>query len=86
MDLKDMEGLIYSEVVKAEGKFPHWHKDIIHAAAVLCEESGELLQACINYHFGRGTIDEVEKEMAHTGAMVYRFGLHLENYKPREKK
>ena len=45
------------------------------------KESGELLEACINYHFGRGTIEQVKKELGHTGAMVFRFGFHLEDYK-----
>lgn len=85
MEIIEIDEAINTELIRAREKFPDWHKDIIHAGAVLQEESGELLKACINFYFGRGTIEQVKKEMAHTGAMVYRFGLHLESYKPKER-
>lgn len=85
MKMEELNKLFRDAFIDAKKKFPEWHKDIIHAAAVLQEESGELLKASINFYFGRGTIEQVEKELGHTGAMVQRFGLDLEKYKSKKE-
>ena len=85
MKLVHIDQLALRELAKAEKKFPEWPEDIVHACAILQEESGELGKACLDFHYGRGTILRVKEEMAHLGAMVYRFGMYLENYKPGEE-
>ena len=88
MKLESIDELINIELVKAEQKFPGWPKDIVHGVSIIQEECGELVKACLDFYYGRGTIEQVKKEMGQTGAMVYRFGLHLEDYEPsgEEKK
>lgn len=85
MKLTHIDELINAEFMQAEIKFPGWPKDIVHGVAIIQEECGELVKACLDFFYGRGTIEQVKKEMAQTGAMVLRFGLHLEDYKPREE-
>lgn len=37
--------LFVAELVSAEAKHPDWPDDIVHQAAIVAEEAGELLQA-----------------------------------------
>jgi NTP pyrophosphatase (non-canonical NTP hydrolase) len=41
---------IMTELADAERKHPDWPADPIHAAAILAEESGELIQASIDFY------------------------------------
>ena len=68
---------ILSELYKAEGKHPTWPTDTIHAIAVVCEESGEALQAALNEHYHDGTVADIKKELCHTGATVIRALMNL---------
>ena len=72
------QGEIMKELLKAEEKFPWWPEDIIHAAAILQEECGELIRASLQYYYQGGSIEKVKKEMLQTGAMVFRFAIGLE--------
>jgi hypothetical protein len=76
--------LIWDELERAEKKFPGWPQDIVHGAAIIQEECGELVKACLDYYYGRGDIASVLKEAVQTGAMVYRFLFHIEDYKPEK--
>jgi hypothetical protein len=66
------------ELRRAEEKFPGWPDDVVHAAAIVAEESGELVQAALDYYYTREvTKFLMVKEAAHTGAMAIRFLLGL---------
>ena len=71
---------IANECKRAESKHPHWptsatdkeQNGMIAAAAILQEESGELISAAVQYDREGGSIGEVMKEAVQTGAMVVR--------------
>ena len=73
---------ILTELKKAEDKYPEWPKDIIHQAAIVNEESGELIRACLNIHYHNENIFEAEIEAIQTAAMAIRFIKNLN--KPHE--
>ena len=68
---------IFKELKKAESKFPGWPSDIVHAAAIVAEESGELVQASIDCYYGRGSEEKCIKEAIQTAAMSVRFLLNM---------
>lgn len=73
------------EVQKAEDKHPSWpvkknrhpdavfYDDFVYAAAIVSEESGELLRAAIQYQYEGAQPHEMLKEAKQTGAMALRF-------------
>lgn len=64
---------ILDELFAAEQKHPAWPGDIVHAAAIVGEEAGELLQAALNVHYQGSAVDPLVKESAQTGAVAVRF-------------
>lgn len=60
-----------------EKKHPGWPEDVIHQAAILGEEAGEILKAAIDVHYNNGSIDDLRKEIAQTGAMAIRMLINL---------
>lgn len=67
---------LFQEVARAELKHPEWPKDLIYQAAILNEESGELMKACLEYQFEPRKavpVDELVKEAIQVGAMAIRF-------------
>ena len=70
---------VLNELERAENKFPKWPADIVHAGAIVSEESGELIRACLNREYPNGwesdaqLLDECQKEAIQTGAMAFRF-------------
>ncbi|KKK70399.1 hypothetical protein LCGC14_2924380 [marine sediment metagenome] len=81
--------LLYGELRKAEKKFPTFPTDPVHAAAIVAEESGELLQAALDYTYGRSKSDfAMAKEAAHTAAMGIRFlmSMHQMERRPPEQR
>lgn len=79
---------IERELDVALEKWPAWPADPVHAAAVIAEEAGELMQACLDityapapFYFQRAYI---EKEAAQVGAMAIRMLMHIEQYKARQ--
>ena len=71
---------IFKELKAAQEKFPGWPTDVVHAAAIVAEECGELVKAAIDFFYGRGSKLELQREAAQTGAMVYRFMMDIERY------
>lgn len=64
---------ILDELARAEQKFPKWPTDPVHAAAVVAEEAGELVQAALQHTYERDCWSEMVKEAVQTGAMALRF-------------
>lgn len=76
-DVRVVVGAICKELLKAMDKHKHWPtKDVIHAAAIVGEESGELIRAALQYNYETGSSHDVSKEAIHTGAMAIRFLLN----------
>jgi hypothetical protein len=76
--------LIAEEMQRASDKHPDWPTNPVHgpelgtqgfvyAAAIVGEESGELLRAAIQYEHEGGDYIEMHKEAIQTGAMALRF-------------
>lgn len=61
------------ELSRARDKFPDWPTDLIHAAAIVAEESGELVQSTLQQHYEGGDLFTCDKEAIHTAAMAIRF-------------
>lgn len=76
MLLKDIAKSLSEEMERAKAKFPWWPEDQIHAAAIVGEEAGELLQATLQCKYENGSIEKVRKEAIQTATMAIRF---LEN-------
>jgi hypothetical protein len=72
--------LIINELHKAMDKHPNWPDDPVHAAAIVCEESGELIRAAIQYRAEDGDEDAMYKEAVQTAAMGLRFLLFRGRY------
>ncbi|OGB61446.1 MAG: hypothetical protein A2Y94_13790 [Caldithrix sp. RBG_13_44_9] len=69
--------LVLKELEGAQKEFPEWPRDVIHAAAIVAEESGELVKAAIDFNYHKGTLKAMEKEAIQTAAMAIRFLLNL---------
>lgn len=74
LDWKTRETLLLvgQEVERAEAKHPNWPADPIHAAAIVGEESGELLQATVQYTYEGGNRSAIGIEAIHTAATAVR--------------
>jgi len=73
---------VFEELRKAEDKFPGFPEDPVHAVAVLNEESGEAMQAALDFYYHREeNTDKLRKELCQTAAMAIRALLHLDYYK-----
>lgn len=64
---------IVDELKRAEQKHPNWPTDIIHAAAVVGEESGELIQASLQQRYEGGSTFNCTNEAVQVAAMAIRF-------------
>ena len=72
--------LILIELRNAEKKFPTFPTDPLHAVAVVSEEAGELVRACLKWSYENGNMGDVEEEAIQTAAMALRFYFHLDNF------
>ncbi|MDR2055638.1 MAG: hypothetical protein LBQ10_07210 [Desulfovibrio sp.] len=70
-----------SELRAAQEKHPDWPDDVIHAAAILQEEAGELIQAALDFYYGHGSKWALVQEAEQCGAMAIRFLLNIDRYK-----
>jgi len=78
--MKSILAQIIKEVERAEAIYPRWPEDPIHAAAIIAEESGEIVKACIDFTYDNGTIKDIETEAIQTAAMCIRFLEHMVAY------
>ena len=70
--------MILDELRIAEEKFPGFPRDVVHGAAILAEEAGEVVKEALDFHYGRTSSDyKLWKEVAQTGAMAIRFLLRI---------
>lgn len=69
--------LIEASYREAVEKHPHWPNNVIEGAAILGEESGELLQAALQFKYEKGAFYNMHNEAIQCGAMAIRF---LVNY------
>lgn len=68
---------IWFELQRAEEKFPSWPDDIVHGAAIVAEEAGEIVKAALDLYYGRGNIIHLIKETRQTAAMAVRLLIYL---------
>jgi NTP pyrophosphatase (non-canonical NTP hydrolase) len=72
---------ITEELQRAERKHPEWPTDPVHAAAILSEESGELVRSVLRWNYENKSFFEMQDEAIQVGAMAVRFLLNLDYYK-----
>ena len=80
----DILRAIFNELRRAEEKFPEWPTDMIQAAAIVNEESGELARAALKWTYEGGNIIETQKEATQVAVSAIRFlkGLQKGHYQP----
>jgi NTP pyrophosphatase (non-canonical NTP hydrolase) len=74
--IKAVVGAICEEYVRATEVWPDFPTDVVHAAAIVVEEAGELLQAANNIRWKDDDIANREnllEEATQVGAMAVRF-------------
>jgi hypothetical protein len=76
--LEDITTAIFREISSSVNKHGPMHEDLIHRAGIVCEESGELIRACINLVYEGAAPGEVYKEAIHTAATAIKFLLSLQ--------
>lgn len=69
--------MIFTELKLAEEKHPCWPDDIIHAAAILAEESGEVVKDALDVHYQGISPENLKIEVAQVGAMAIRMLMNL---------
>lgn len=72
--------LILEEYDKATSKHPDWPTDIIHASAIVAEESGELTRAALQHHYENGSLEAAKKEAVQVAVTAIRFLEELDRY------
>lgn len=72
---------VNDEIERAMMKFPTWPTDPIHAAAVISEESGEVMKAVLQavYEPHKSGPSHVREEVIQTAAMCIRFLASLDD-------
>ena len=85
MNKEQIDNAVVEELQNAYKKFPTWPDDPIHAAAIVAEESGELMKATVEavYEPRKQSKPDMRKEALQTIAVNYRFLLSLDRYKFR---
>ena len=71
----DVFELARAELARARAKYPAWPSDLVHAAAIASEESGEVVKAVNSYHWQQGdeTLADIRAEAVQAIAMWTRF-------------
>lgn len=71
------------EVDRARQMYPEWPSDIVHATAIIVEESGEVLKEANNLRWNQGgDIAALRKELIQTVAMCMRFAEETDPSRP----
>ena len=69
--------MVQEELYNAYSHHPLWPADLVHGAAVVEEEAGELVKAALQATYENGSLGAVVTEAIQTIAMGIRF---LENF------
>ena len=77
MTLDEALRFVKLEMEEAERVWPVWPQDVIHQAAIVGEEAGELIEAAVSLTYDQGTAGAIRDEAIHTAAMALRLLLHL---------
>jgi len=78
---------VFDELWRASEAFPDWPEDYVHAAAIVSEEAGELLQAANNlvHEQKPSSVRDMKKEAIQTAAMAVRFIINLPEEEAEEE-
>lgn len=81
MIMSDIWIEVMKELHRAETKHPLWPTDTVYAAAIVAEESGELMQAALQRQFEGGELEACEREAIQTIVTCIRFvkNIRMEN-------
>lgn len=80
MNQQDAINAVCEELKRAQAKFPLWPDDPVHAAAVVNEESGELIRAALQFNWEGGESASMLEEAVQVGAMAIRFLMSIKDY------
>jgi len=64
---------VEAEIDRATATWKGWPRDPVHAAGVVAEEAGELMQAAMNHTYTWGNADHMMTEAVQTAATAIRF-------------
>ncbi len=75
MTEQEIDAAVDAELARARALYPRWPMDIVHAAAIANEESGEVVKAVNNLYWRHGldSVQDVRKEAIQAIAMWKRF-------------
>lgn len=68
---------IIVEYQQAMEQHPQWPADHVHAAAIVAEESGELVKAAIDHHYENGQYFNIHNEAIDTAATCLRLLVNM---------
>lgn len=63
---------IAAELKRATTKHPHWPQDMVYKAAIVQEESGELIRAAVQYEMEGGALTPIIEEAVQTASTCIR--------------
>ena len=81
MKIQKILDLVLTELARAEQLHPEWPgHDLVHAAGIVAEESGELIRAALRHEYAEGgTMEDVRTEAVQTATTCLRLLLNLED-------
>lgn len=65
-------GHVDEELERARDLYPEWPEDIVHQAAIVAEEAGEVVRAALNHHYHGAPKVDIRDELIQTAAMCFR--------------
>ena len=78
--------LVLTELARAERLHPDWPTDLVHAAGIVAEESGELIRAALRFQYREGgTLEDVRTEAVQTATTAIRLLMNLEGQTMNKK-
>jgi NTP pyrophosphatase (non-canonical NTP hydrolase) len=87
MDRQDIMRLVSAELERAKKKHPNWPDHMVARGAIVAEEAGELVRACLNWKYERKKFSDDQQlqynEMVSEAVQTIVTGIRfLENLKP----